>query len=124
MILTKGPTYRIGLKCGPKKSPGDSPGPGSYRAERSSLAKYAGFLAESKRGLLEQSRSKSPGPGEYEREAFSTFQLNKGVPFGSRPLERQTITPGPSSYNLNYSFVKTASIALKIGKAPKQSFLP
>ena len=31
------------------------------------------------------------------------------------------MTPGPSSYSLNYSFVKTATIALKIGTSGRNS---
>jgi hypothetical protein len=51
--------------------------------------------------------------------ATNSIRSDKGIPFGSKSPERKADTPGPSSYQINYSFVKCASIALTITKAKR-----
>ena len=54
-----------------------------------------------------------PGPGSYKTRD-SSFSAEKGIKISEKFKERISEAPGPASYNLNYSFVKTASIALSM----------
>ena len=63
-IMTRGPTYRIGLKTSPKRE-NIGPGPAKYNPESSSLTRKSATIGDTKRGIIDSKPERSPGPGDY-----------------------------------------------------------